>query len=204
MIVSCFEAAEIESSWHPRMQMLRNNREKVLQGQDKKESHMARKAQEAESSGTHQVYEVGTPVSVKRVDGSWTNGEITKVDENGYTIKWEQGNTYIIGPQDGELHQMVKNSATQADIPEEEDIGYIPSEVMETTDSRSWTIESTILVLFLVAILAVVAYVRRKKFVAISSKRKADGGIWGANQNGTTLSLQMDEHRNLRNSLSMM
>merc|ERR1719330_989001 len=159
MIVSCFEAAEIESSWHPRMQMLRNNREKVLQGQDKKESHMARKAQEAESSGTYQVYEVGTPVSVKRVDGSWTNGEITKVDKHGYTIQWEQGNTYIIGPQDGELHQMVENSVTQADTPkdpEEEDIGYIPSEVMETKHSRSWTKESTIIVLFVVAILVVV------------------------------------------------
>ena len=201
MIASCFEAAEIESSWRPRNQVLRKNWEKVLQGQDKKGSHIARKIQEGEDVETHQVYEVGTPVSIKRVDGSWTNGEITKVDKIGYTIKWEHGETYVIGLHDGEIHQMVQHSIAQAS----EVMESTNSPMIETTSSHSWTKESTIIILFVVAIMAVVWYVRRKKLIAISSTRKSEGSIWGKNvQNGTTFSLQMDEHRNLRSARSIM
>jgi len=176
---------------------------------------MARKTFEEGEIETQRVYEIGTPVSIKSYDGTYTNGEITKVDRHGYTIKWEHGQTYIVGAHDGELHQMVENSILQGQIPKGDDIGYnpseempseeMPSEVMETKKSPSWTKESTIVVFFVVVIFAIAVHVRRKKLFAISSTRKSDGGIWGANiQNGTNLSLQMDEHRNLRNVRNIM
>jgi len=211
--LACFAvaAAEIESLFYPvRTQVLRKNNEnegRLLQGQDKNRSSMSRNVVDEGGIESQLLYKVGTPVSIKKFDGSWTNGKITKANENGYTIKWDHGEIYVIGLEDGELDQMVENSIAQGNTSkdEDEDTGYVPSEMIETTKSSNWTKESTITLFFVVTVLAVVWYVRHKKLVAISSTRKSEGGIWGNNvQNGTTLSLQMDEHRNLRSVRSIV
>lgn len=219
--VSCFVAAENGRSFHTiRTPALRKNGEKqaeLLRGRGGKVSNVARAVLEVDETDVT-IYKVGTPVSVKNFDGSWTNGIIAKYDKYGYTIKWDHGEKYIVGQHDGEIHQLVKNAITENSISIEEDIEEdidedidediedIPLEILESEDSKGQSKKSTIVVLFFVGLLvASIWYVRHNKLVAISSTKKSQGGIWGKkDQRRTSLSIQMDETKNLHSIRNIM
>lgn len=209
--VSSFGAAENGSSFQRvRTTALRKNGEN--QGQGGTESHATRAVLEVDE--TDITYKVGTPVSVKNVDGSWSDGKIVKHDNYGYTIKWDEGEKYVVGHQDGEIHQLVNNAIAEAysissteDMEDmEDDIEDIPIETMDPEDdSKSWSKKSTITLLFVAGIFGAIWYIRHNKLVAISSTKKSQGGIWKKNdQRRTSLSIQMDETKNLHSIRSIM
>jgi len=179
--------------------------ESLIQEHYEENARVAIGVEDGESmSKIRRLYAVGTVVSIRNYDGTWTYGKIVRYEEGDYTVEWDHGERYVVSAEDDELDQMVENAISQSSIPSDEDIDY-PSGMAEISESSGKAKESTFILFVIAGILVVVGYARHKKLVTLSSAKTSEGLVWGSNiKRGTSLSRQMDDNRNLRSTLSIM